>query len=147
LRAWTGRGRRLTEAQGKVLDSIILANSAQIDDFEEQREKLEIDEATVAERSESRSLIEVLGNVREWHPPVTRGKRVFDDHKFCLSLSQHFAEKGFLSVKQKGALKRLIRRYRDQIPDYDRIAEQHGIGKGKSPRAAGGREAQVEKNA
>ena len=36
-------------------------------------------------------------------------------------------QKAALSERQRGALKRLVRRYREQIPNYDAIAQEFDI--------------------
>jgi hypothetical protein len=66
--------------------------------------------------------VELAGHIGTWNPPVERGKRVWDDQKFCASLTQQFAAKKSLSPRQVAALKKLLRKYAAQIPGYDELA-------------------------
>ena len=123
-------GRRLTPAQVGALNNILVANGSSIENFESMRESLELGDAEEEDR-ESGPLLEALKPVTEWKPPVQRGKRTFDDKAFYESLSKHFEQRGSLSPRQRAALKRMVRRYRDQIPDYRQLAETWGIGETK----------------
>jgi ActR/RegA family two-component response regulator len=69
-------------------------------------------------------MIAAMSNVKQWKEPVKRGVRVFDDKAFARSLSEHYSRKGYLSVKQKAAMRKMMERYREQIPDYENIARQ-----------------------
>ena len=123
-------GYRLTPAQVGALNNILVANGSSIENFESMRESLELGDAEEEDR-ESGPLLEALKPVTEWKPPVQRGKRTFDDKAFYESLSKHFEQRGSLSPRQRAALKRMVRRYRDQIPDYRQLAETWGIGETK----------------
>ena len=125
-------GRCLSEAQLKALNNIVVAHSKQITDFESMREELEVEGSEVAEDEESGPLIEAMKAVVTWNEPVTRGKRVFNDKAFYDSLCEHFGRKGFLSPRQRAALKKMVARYADQIEGYEQLAERFGIAKPKS---------------
>lgn len=122
-------GRCLTDAQLQALNNVVLSHSKHIPDFDQIKESLELANSAVEDDNESGPLIGAMKDVKEWKEPVTRGKRVFDDKAFYESLSQHFQTKGFLSVKQRAALKRLVRRYREQVAGYEQIAEEFGLSK------------------
>ena len=117
-------GRALTVAQIGALDKIVQDYAAQIKDFETLSPSLGI--TTSSERgedAESGKLLDALAPVQTWREPVTRGKRVFDDEKFYQSLSAHYKRKQFLSPRQKGALKKLVYRYKEQIPDFEKVED------------------------
>jgi DNA topoisomerase I len=124
LRARTDGGRSLSDKQSAALNNIVSSNSEKIENFENIKADLELGEARTTPDDESRVMIESLINVKNWHEPVTRGRRVFDDRAFYASLSQHFARKRFLSVRQKAALKKMMERYRDQVVNYEDVMKQ-----------------------
>lgn len=113
-------GRRLTDPQLAALDNVVISLSGKIKDFEGMKDELEI-KIQAEEDGECAALLEGMGRVREWKEPVKRGKMVFDDHKFFESLSQHYSTRKNLSVKQKAALIKMVKRYRAQIPDAERL--------------------------
>ena len=127
LRSRVDGGRSLTEAQVKALDNVVLAHRKKIDDLETLKDQLELPAVVPHDDRESKTMLEALLSVKTWKDPVTRGKRVFDDEKFYESLSQHYEAKGFLSVRQKAALGKMVARYRESIPDFERIARECGI--------------------
>ena len=129
LRSRVEAGRCLSPAQAKALNNIVLSHASAIDGFDAIKDTLELENSEVAEDHESAPLIEALSGVTEWKPPVQRGKRTFDDKAFYESLQQQFGRKGFLSFKQRAALKRMVTRYRDVVPNYEALAEQLGLGK------------------
>lgn len=127
----------MSDAQRGSLDRLILKYGEQIPDLESIRESLGIELAKEHD-PQTEALLKLTECIGEWRPPVMRGKREFDDKDFCESLSRQFAQKGALSPRQKGALGRLLARYAEQIPDYDKVAAEHGLkpkseGKKKSP--------------
>jgi hypothetical protein len=133
LRARTVQKRALTDAQIKALNNVVLSRAGQIADFDAIKGELDLVDSEVAEDTESRPLLDAMAAVSEWKAPVVRGKRVFNDQLFYESLRTHFDAKGFLSPRQRGALKKMVARYREQIPDYAELAEQTGLRTG--PRA------------
>lgn len=122
-------GRRLSEKQLAALDRIIIQNSPQIENFDSVRQELNIakDEVREQQDHESPQLLKLLDTVIEWQEPVTRGKQTFDDKAFYDSLSEQFRAKNFLSPRQRYALKRLVTRYKAQIPDFELYAERLGL--------------------
>ena len=81
----------------------------------------------------ARELLAALAAVKEWNEPVTRGKRTYDDRAFADSLARQLDDRHFLTERQFEALKRLVRGYQAQIPDYVALAAKHGI-KPPAPR-------------
>ena len=59
-----------------------------------------------------------MENISTWAEPVKRGKMEFNDKSFFDSLSTQFKNNGSLSDRQIGALKKMVARYADQIPNY-----------------------------
>lgn len=132
LHAQADGGRCLSEAQIRALNNIVLLHGGQIENFSELKANLGLDSSEVAEDSESKPLIDALACVKTWQPPVTRRGKVFNDKTFYDSLLQHFTRKGFLSVRQRAVLKRMVKRYRDQIPDYENVARECRLDKKNS---------------
>lgn len=92
----------------------------------------------------ARELLGVFANIKEWAEPVKRGKRTYDDRAFIDSLSRQLDDRHFLTERQFDALKRVVRGYREQIPDYPALAERHGI---KAPAPRGRRAAPAKAKA
>ena len=101
-----------------------MSHSAQIENYESLKAVLEMGEVEhQAEDPECGEYIRAMSSVENWKPPVTRGKRVFDDNLFYQSLSQHYGRKKFLSFRQKAALKKMYEKYKDQVKEPVRIPE------------------------
>jgi hypothetical protein len=108
----------------------------QIPDFEEISKTLNLKKPETADSGEVGELLGLLKHVTEWNPPVKRGNREFNDQKFYDSLTGQFETKGGLSDKQVGALKKIIIRYADQIPDFDAAREKHELPEPRKKKAA-----------
>jgi DNA topoisomerase-1 len=137
LREQVVSGRKLSEKQLAAIDRIMLQNAAQLENFEEIKQEFQLTatEADSAPDNESPLLMELLGQVTQWQEPVTRGKMTFDDKVFFASLSEQFSRKRSLSPRQRYAMKRMIFRYKAQIPAFAQHAEQLGLNKkGKSEK-------------
>lgn len=128
LRGRVEGGRSLTQPQINALDRIVSSHAIQITNYSDIKESLGMGATPErVEDTESGPLLEAMKHVTTWKDPVTRGKMVFDDQKFYQSLSQYFGRKGFLSDKQRAALKKVTARYQEQIPDYVALAEKFGL--------------------
>ncbi|MDD2456136.1 MAG: type I DNA topoisomerase, partial [Kiritimatiellae bacterium] len=125
LRQQADSGRKLSERQLAALDRIIVQNAPQIENFDEVKNALGLsaDAPEMAPDHESPELLALLQNVGQWQEPVKRGKRVFDDQALFKSLKDQFDGKRALSPRQRYALRRLVFRYKAQIPDFDKHAE------------------------
>jgi len=119
--------RRLSPAQLKALDRMMLANKAKIENFESIKDELGLTGQELPEDNESPELIELMSTVSEWNPPTKRGKREFNDKTFFESLSGQLKQRGYLSERQRAALKRMLHRYKAQIPTFDSVAERLGL--------------------
>jgi DNA topoisomerase I len=112
-------GRRLSMAQLGALDRIVMQHASQIEGFEGVRASMELASQPVPEADhESGPLLALMVSVTEWAAPVTRGRREFDDSSFYQSLKKQFDQRGALSDKQRAALKKMVVRYREQIPGF-----------------------------
>ncbi len=119
-------GRRLSDAQLKALDRMVIANARRIPDFERVSERLGlvVSPEALAPDHESPRLLAALREITAWREPTKRGKRVFDDQTFVKSVSDQFDRKGALSDRQRAAMKKLMLRYKDQISRFEeRLAE------------------------
>ncbi|NQT92045.1 MAG: hypothetical protein HQ559_04725, partial [Lentisphaerae bacterium] len=130
LRARADSGRRLSDAQARALNNMVLTHAGSIEGFAGMVDSLELGDAEAVEDNESGPLLESLSHVASWHAPVTKGRRTFDDAAFYESLSNHFSARGSLSPRQRSALKRLVRRYREQVPGYEELEERFSLGTG-----------------
>ena len=88
----------------------------------------------------SEDLLRHCAAIVTWNAPVKRGKRLFNDQDFLNSLQKQLSEKHFLSERQFEALKRLVRTYQQQIPDYVDLAAKYGI------KAAAARRTKTSRN-
>ena len=129
-------GRGLSVNQIRYLDRLLLKYSDQIENFEEVSKQLGLQAEPQGEDTESGPLLESMKLVKEWKPPVKRGRREWDDKKFYESLSRQFAQRKQLSPKQVSSLKKMIKRYAAQVAGYAELAEKFGIGApAKAPAA------------
>lgn len=115
------QGRDLTAAQIRVLDQMLTAAAREIPDFERIQNELGIVPAPDGDDEEARLLLDALKHVQTWNPPVRKGERTFDDHAFYRSLADQFSQRRSLSPRQRRYLRRLVYRYRKQIPEFDRL--------------------------
>ncbi len=127
LRNQVTGGRALSVKQIQFLDRFINKYSDQIENFEEVSKELLLEQNATPEDTQSKGLLKLMESVTEWREPVKKGKRVFDDKDFCTSLKRQFKEKKSLSTRQQYALKRMIKKYSTQIPDYENIKDGYGL--------------------
>lgn len=85
----------------------------------------------------AKALLQALDAVQTWNEPVKRGKRTYDDEDFTTSLKTQLADKHFLTERQFEALKKVVRSYREQLPNYAELAATYNI-KEPAPRRAAG---------
>ena len=86
-----------------------------------------------AQREALQPLIDLLALIHDWDPPAAKGRRTFDDREFAESLTRQFQQKGTLSDRQQGALRKVLAKYASQIPDYETRANDLGL---QAPTAA-----------
>ena len=124
-------GRKLSEKQLAAIDRIIAQNASQIENFDEVKQALQLTVTEVDQPPDTESplLLEMLRQVTQWQEPVKRGKMTFDDKAFFASLADQYDRKKFLSPRQRYAMKRMVFRYKAQVPEFDRYADQLGLNK------------------
>jgi DNA topoisomerase-1 len=122
-------GSRLTPAQLAALNGVLESHARQIENYEALRAELGLGAPPEAD-TESGPLLDAMRNVKTWNEPVQRGRRAFNDEEFFGSLSEQYAGRGSLSPRQRTALKRMVHRYRGQIPDYEALARRFELGRG-----------------
>ena len=131
LRSQVVNGRKLSDKQVAALERIIVQNASQFANFDAVREQLGLsaEQSKTEVDTESPVLLEMLGQVTTWQEPVTRGKMVFNDKDFYDSLAGQYARQQSLTFRQRGAMKRMVFRYKGQIPQFDTYAAQLGLNK------------------
>lgn len=81
-----------------------------------------------ADSADVERLLAYLANVQTWQAPVTRGKRTYSDEKFVQSVKEQFDEKKKdISSRQLDALKKMLLRYKDQIPGSAEAIKEYKI--------------------
>lgn len=137
LRQQVESGKRLSENQLRYLDKLVIKYSDQIEGFAALSAELKLDETREPHSEHTGPVLELFHQVKEWKPPVMRGKREWDDKKFYDSLLSQFQTRKELSFKQVASLKKMAKRYAAQIDNYDRYVEEYGLPpRGKKTRKA-----------
>ena len=126
LREQVEGGKRLSENQVRYLDRLVTKYAAQIHDFETRAEKAGLS-TEIEEDNESGPLLELLAQVTTFNEPTKRGKKTWDDSEFAESLTTQFQARKTLSPRQRSALKRMLGKYREQIPEYEAKRESLGL--------------------
>ena len=85
------------------------------------------------DRSKFEFVFSLLSEVKEWKPPVVKGKRTYDDKAFCESCREQF-DKGerTMSARQFEFLVRMALAYEDQIADASARLKEAGVGFGQT---------------
>ena len=111
LRDQVQGGKRLSVNQLRYLDRLVQKYSDQIPDFTAQAAEWGIRPEEPVPVAEIQPLLDQLAVVKDWKPPVKRGKREWSDEAFYQSLATQFKGKGTLSPKQVATLKKMAARY------------------------------------
>ena len=113
-------GRGLSEKQLAVVDRMLNKYHEQIPNFEALALELgvgaQVITASPADVADAAKLLGWFRDVKEWKEPVQRGRRTWDDKEFFVSLSRQFGQRKQLSPRQLAALKKMIKKYVDQLP-------------------------------
>lgn len=136
LKQQVQNGRRLSDRQVAALDALLLKYAEQIPDFEEVSKTFSLKKPETADSGVTGEMLGLLKHVKEWNPPVKRGNREFNDQSFYDSLAGQFETKGTLSDKQIGALKKIIVRYAEQIPDFEAAKEKYSLPEPRKKKSA-----------
>ena len=115
--------KRLSDAQKKALLRTIQKYSSQVPSFDSIAERFALDKPEdIAEANkDTAKLIALFDQVKEWAEPTKRGKRVYDDKEFVESIASQFKSKGQLSDRQVAAAKRTLKKYAEQIANYEEV--------------------------
>jgi len=74
------------------------------------------------------ALLELLSGVTNWAPETKRGKKTYSDEKFVQSVREQMDKnEPPLSDRQQEALVKLACRYKDQLPEVDRVFGSLGL--------------------
>lgn len=112
-------GKKLSVAQGKMLHTMAGRYMDQIPAA--LCKELEL-EAPEPPRGDTVKKLKLFAQV-QFDEPVKVGKRTYDDGKFVTSIETQVATGKRLSDRQVGALDKLVQKYSEQIPDFDKIKE------------------------
>lgn len=107
----------------------------------------EADENRPDNEAASTTLLMAFKHVTTWNEPLKRGRRVLDDHAFVSSLQEQLSKKHYLTERQFEALKKMVRTYREQVPNYADLAATYGIKEPAPRRATATRKATPKKRA
>lgn len=134
------RGNRgLSPAQALVLDRLLMKYSEQIPGFAALKDELGLKAPAAGETvADCMPLLDAAAGIKEWQSGGRKGRRMVDDQSFYDSLRRQFATKRALSVKQVAALKRMLSKYRDQVPGFDDLMERYKHVAVLKPRGAKG---------
>ena len=127
LRDQVTGGRGLTVNQAGYLDKLVFKYADQIPDFEARAKELHLDRPVADGDPNAGPLLDLMRAVTTWKPPVQRGKMTWDDRAFFDSLDRQFRIKKLLTIRQSMALKKMLRRYAEQVPGYEEKAETMGL--------------------
>lgn len=114
LREQVEGGKRLSLNQLKYLDRLVAKYADQIPDFKAMSQEWGVEPEAPVDTKEIQTLLDELKQVKEWKPPVKRGKREWSDEGFYQSLAKQFEAKNSLSPKQVASLKKMAARYAKQ---------------------------------
>ena len=129
LKEQASSGKILSENQKKALLKMLAKYQTQIDGYDKIAGELGLPtiEENAEQNKEIANLLSVFDEITEWNEPVKKGRFTYDDKAFAESLKTQFAEKGMLSDRQLAAAKKTLGRYKDQISDFDKKAEELGL--------------------
>ncbi len=131
LREQVDRGRVLSPKQFSILARSVGENAGALPDADQVRARLApyvpggfevapVDPAVP-------DLLKLLDSITQWKEPARRGRRVYNDAEFAASLRDQYARRSSLSPRQVLALRRVCVNYKDQIPNFDEVAERLGL--------------------
>ena len=146
LRDQVTDGRALSTAQQRALQRLVLKYHEQIDGFDELRQRFGLQSADQHKREDAETvkpLLDLVNHIQEWAAPRKgRRGRTYDDREFVKSLGEQFESGKQLSVKQANALRKVLAKYHEQIPDYEEKRQQLGLP--EPPRAKGEKREEVQ---
>lgn len=114
LRQQVEGGKRLSLNQVKYLDRLVQKYADQIPAFDKWSAEWGLGKIETVSPEVIEPLLKELAQVKEWKPPVKRGKREWSDEAFYQSLAKQFEAKNTLSPKQVATLSKMAARYRGE---------------------------------
>ena len=72
-------------------------------------------------------LLDTAKDVQTWAAPTKRGKKTYSDKAFMESIEKQLGEGKAISERQSDALKKMICRYKDQLPGLEAAAADLGL--------------------
>jgi len=131
-RQFTEKKRPISGRQHDALARLIFRYQAQLPDAKALVEELKLvepkgeAERNAPPRPETVTKLALLENV-EFDPARKFGKKVYDDKEFCASLRNQVEGGKRLSPAQISYLDKILRKYAQQIPDFDKQVETLGM--------------------
>ena len=109
-------GKALSEKQLAALKKLAVKYKDQLIDPDTVMSQLQIEAADIPESTgrsitDIQNLLQQLSEVKEWAAPVKSGRFVFDEKKFCQSLTRQVKDGKQLSAKQIAALEKISAKY------------------------------------
>ncbi len=119
-------GRELTSAQLRVLKQMVAQYRNQIDNVEDLADECDValPDLNSQKHDDQARVIALFDEITEWNEPVKRRGRVYDDREFARSIQEQFAAKHEVSERQLNAVKKVMSKYKEQIPNYDKLAAE-----------------------
>ncbi|MBR4371167.1 MAG: topoisomerase DNA-binding C4 zinc finger domain-containing protein, partial [Victivallales bacterium] len=110
------------------------ATVGMVEDKSATKAKIAVAPPSAAAIAKIERLFDMMNEIEEWRQPTPHsGRRAFDDKEFAMSLQKQYQQKGNLSDRQLSALKRMLQKYENQIPDFKSRAKAAGIGEAAPP--------------
>lgn len=127
LRDQARSGKGFSENQYAALDKLFLKYVDQMPDGDKLQAELMPNYQPPPGDPHAGEILALMGAIAEWRPATEAKGRTWDDRAFYQSLATQFARKKTLSPKQVGALKKMLRKYAAQVPNYDAKVETLGL--------------------
>ncbi len=130
---WQAGEKKITMRQIEAVLRLVYKYQDQLEQVDEKIEAFgltklwqKISAPTEQPRASSIEKLALLESVK-FDEPRQVGKRVYDDAAFCESLRQQVQGGKRLSLNQVTYLDRLVKKYADQIPDFEQQAAAWGL--------------------
>lgn len=123
-------GKPLSDAQINALRKMLVKYRDQFSNYDQLKETYNLSEIEgdgAPSIEETKAVLDVTKEIDVWANPTTRGRKTYNDEEFVSSLKAQVEDGRALTSRQFAALKKLIKRYAPQIPDYEKKAEKLGL--------------------
>ncbi|MFW6413981.1 MAG: type I DNA topoisomerase [Verrucomicrobiota bacterium] len=156
------KDKKLTDKQWQALLAIAAKYSDKLPQLKEKCRQMGIEEEmemligkdgdkasssdlTPPPSEETIALIKALKDITNWEKPQpsqskqgSNRKKAFDDHNFYESVRKRVENNTALTLAQKKALRNLVVKYRDQIPNFEELSNKYGLNIPEPKEYAGG---------